>query len=344
MHIVVHAGPPKTGSSTLQLALRANREALAARGIAHILPADPPEWSLIALYGWPGMHQTPVLTERFPDAEAQRRWSAHAWTEFEAALDKTEASVVVISSEHFDAVRDKADLVARLRQRADRVTFVAYARDPVALYTSDTDQAIRVGHVFSRLKKPGDYPYSMRAIRSYAEFLPADDLVVRSFDPAVLVGGDLVADFFSLLAAFAGRPVPVESPVPRQNESLCGAATLWLLSTNALGPFRGEARKRRVALFQALRVDPDLQDLPKLKMTNPEIATTIQLNNRDTLDWLNAGPLAQAPLETAPADARSLPEAQLRERLRRWLLSYGRADHMRRVMQAVMRHGAQKSG
>ncbi len=214
--------------------------------------------------------------------------------------------MALISSEHFCFVRDKAELVSRLRQRADRLTFITYARDPAALYASGIDEMVRGGDVFSKLPKPADFRYPMQSIRAYAPLLPEGGLVVRSFRSGDLVDGDIVPDFFHVLSELAGRRVTAEVPVERENESLPAAVTLWLLSCNALGPFDDDALARRSDLIDALREDEALKDLPKLRMTDPEIAKAIRLNNAETLNWLNAGPLAHSPLETAPADAEAL--------------------------------------
>lgn len=341
MHIVVYAGPPKSASTTLQVALWHNRDVLRGAGIEYIGAAEPDgwiEWSLVSLYAAPAVLASSGL---FPTPEAQRAWSASAWSDFEAQLDRSSADVALISSEHFCFVRDKAELVSRLRQRADRLTFITYARDPAALYASGIDEMVRGGDVFSRLPKPADFRYPMQSIRAYAPLLPEGGLVVRSFRSGDLVDGDIVPDFFHVLSELAGRRVTAEVPVERENQSLPAAITLWLLSCNALGPFDDDALARRSDLIDALREDEALKDLPKLRMTDPEIAKAIRLNNAETLNWLNAGPLAHSPLETAPADAEALAAPQLRARLRRWLLSYGRGDHMKLVMKAVMRHSEQ---
>jgi hypothetical protein len=343
MHIVVYAGPPKSASTTLQVALWRNRESLARAAIDYVSTSEPDgwiEWGLVSLYAGPAELASSGL---FPTAEAQRSWSEKNWTDLEARLDQSTADVALISSEHFCFVRDRAALVARLRRRADRLSFVAYARDPVALYASGIDEMVRGGDVFAKLPKPADFHHPLESIRAYDPFLPDDGLVIRSFEPGSLKDGDIVADFFHVLSGIAGRRVTAEVAVKRENESLPGAVTLWLLSTNALGPFDEAALARRSALIEALRADELLKDLPKLRMTDPEIATAIRLSNRPLLDWLNSGPLARSPLETAPAGAMALPAAQLREKLWHWLLSYGRENHMRLVVRAAMRHGRTRS-
>lgn len=344
MHVVIHAGPPKTASSTLQWVLWRNRDALRAAGIEYLHTEHPDEWRLVALYRKAEWPIPEVLAARFSTQQEMRAWSAQGWADLEDRLERTRADTMLISSEHFGGVYDKPALVARLRQRADRLSVVAYVRDPVALYASIIDEYVRLGHEFAKLPKPGRFRYPMHGFRGYAPLLTDDALVLRSFRPDDLVGGDVVTDFFYLLSSFCGREIGAEFPRARLNQGMPGAASLWLMSANALGPFLGDAGTRRQALIKALRADPTLEDLPRLQMTDPEIATAIRVNNCEILDWLNAGPLAHAPLQSASADAALLPAEELEERLRRWLLSYGRDDHMRRVTEAVMRHESQRTG
>ncbi len=58
MHIVVYAGPPKSASTTLQVALWHNRDVLRGAGIEYIGAAEPDgwiEWSLVSLYAAPAV-------------------------------------------------------------------------------------------------------------------------------------------------------------------------------------------------------------------------------------------------------------------------------------------------
>lgn len=236
MKLIVHAGPPKTGSSSLQISMANDQEKLAESGIHYFKPEGkgPHEWALMYLYG--ASNADGVLPRHlkkfFSSAEQARAWSEANWKKFEAYSSDRSRTCVVISSEHFSSIQSRDAFVGRLRQSYDEVKFVYYARDPVASYVSVIDQSIRGGMQFNELRNLDKLGYHIKAAQKMSAVVGRENIIIRNFDRANLTGGDVKSDFYSLLSQEAGARVEPGESEMNLNESLSGAASAWLLLLN----------------------------------------------------------------------------------------------------------------
>lgn len=340
MHVIVHAGPPKTASTAIQTALRASAAALEHCGIALHWGGKPVEWALAARYAGLGrMAQVPRLMAVARDEAGLRAWSEREWQAMEARLARmgngAGPDVLVISSEHFATMPDRAAFLARLSDDGRRrVSVIGYARDPVSHFVSRVDQRIRLGLVLADLPRLAQVPSALAGLRGFASHLPAQDLVVRNFH--ALTGGDAAVDFFQTLGALTGRSLPAPPPVPRVNESLPAAASLWLMTANGLAvPPRDRDR-----LVAGLRADPALAALPRLRLDDGALANTLRHRAQPLLAWLRAGILPESAFQGAafrlPDPAPALEGEALALALRDWILAAGAAGGLEVVARAVL--------
>lgn len=333
MHLLLHIGPPKTATTSLQAALFRNRERLHRQGIGYYLAGKPNEWALPALYGNAKARLPLVLTERFADRAALIAWSAAEWERFEAWVDANRPEALILSSEHFAGVTDKAALIDRLGRRASRITLLAVARDPVAVFVSETDQAVRMGLGFADLVTPAAYRYRMDSVRAFEGLVDAGALRIVSFHAAA-GGGGVVAGICAEMERALGQSLDLDLALPAVNESLCAAATVWLMSVNAVGQMGQGARK---ALIAALREDSRLKALPKLKLAEGPIAAAIRSINARTIGWVNRQLPPGDALALAPEGFVPPGRAELHEAMRAWLLDQAEPVAMRAVMEAISR-------
>ncbi len=335
-HVLVHIGPHKTGTTSIQKAFLAQREALREAGVLYAAPRLMPERALAAAFSAESFFRHPHMRQHFAGTAEGRAWGERCWVEFEGEVATDRPQLAIISSEHIASVPEPARLIDRLRRSFSRITVVAYVRDPVDLYQSLLQQNIRGGKCLRALPTPMEYRYPYdRLLRRFADLVGAENLVVRNFARENLRGGDVVTDFCAVVSGFARMP-PV-APV-RVNESLPGAALTWLMLANeTIGLKMPLAARRRT--LAALQASPEVAALPRLRMTRPRLEQHIRSRTRKTCIWLNDGFLSgQAPLAILPEAEQVQADgdaAAVRAEMRDWLLDYLTPEAQRVIARAV---------
>ncbi|WP_417714541.1 hypothetical protein [Pseudophaeobacter arcticus] len=336
MHVVVHIGPYKTGSTSIQASLRANPEELWRQGCYYFDEPHMPEFALQTLALTGAEQMTPDLRHRFPSLAAAKAWSEGCWQRFEAEVQCRRPPLTLISSEHFSGLSDPRVLIQRLRRSFSRITVLAYLRDPADLYCSTLQQRIRGnGDRLSALPSPLSFFYPARKqLEPFLNLVGAENMRVRRFgSPAATAADtattpittgrhDVVQDFFATLSTL-GRPLSL--PSHHANETLPAAVIAWVLSLNETLDDQGPGAARHL-LLERLEITPEVQALPKLRFSDPSLPALIHANARPACAWLNQTFLqGQEPLPLAAAD---LPRpdrspqaiAEARAGLRDWLL------------------------
>lgn len=345
MHLIVHAGPPKTGTTALQSLLWHNQAALAAQGVRYFSPRiaerpdAPAEWALMMPYAWSGGPMPGPLCAHFPDHAAALGWSLACWDAFEQELAAEKAPLGVISSEHFANISDCAGFVARLRGQVARVTVVGYARDPVALYASTLAERIRGGTRLADLPPPERFGYrGVANLRRFAPLLGSDGLILRPWHPPGGAGPDVTADFTALLGGLAGRALHLPVAPVDTNPALPGAVTAWLMGVNEMTAAEPDAatlaaRARGLARLQGAAA---LADLPPLRLDEPEICAILRAGATETLAWLRDHHAIGADWARPGPPPPALPLPQQARRLRAWLLSYLTPRALRLITREVV--------
>lgn len=334
MRVLLHIGSPKAGSSSLQLALIRNEAALRAHGV---LPwrADaskgPPPLTLANRFKPDDRPLRPRERLHFANRGEARAWSEHNWMRLHADVVRERPELTVLSSEFLFDMGGVAPVLAALSETFEEIHILAYIRDPVDHYRSMLDQRIRDGDRFRDLPLPTGFgARSHTVLQRYQRRLGRDRVILRSFDRRAFVDGDLVADFAAQIGRVLGRPVPMPEAVQPANESLCAAATLWLMAANeafirfAEGDDSAQIQ-RRMALVERLQAAPALQALPKMAAPPQEIADWVRAHHNEAIRFFNdAQPDPAHHMPTAPEGLKIPDDETMRTALRRWLL--GQAD------------------
>lgn len=345
MHMIVHGGPPKTGSTALQLALFRNADSLKAAGIRHFVGKKPEEWALALPY-LPQGHMPRILKRDFTTLEDAQAWSAQNWDRLEQVARQEQPDTMLISSEHFANLAHPEAFIDRLRGISDRITYVAYARDPVSLYVSELDEFIRGGTTLDKLRLPHRYGYyPVRNLKRIEQILGAENIVIRNFDRANLLGGDIGRDFFDLLEQLTERPCGGDDFPAEVNASICGAGTAWLLMLNEALPVEGGGvaqfralSARRQALIQAIREDETLSSLPRLKLAGSELEHLVRQFAQPVVEWVNSIYMeGQIPLQTMSDPIEVPGPEQTRALMRDWIMAYLEPEAVQALARVVVK-------
>ena len=349
MHVIVHIGPFKTGSTSIQASMDQGSDALLEQG-CYYYPGEKPGrvQSLSTLYARGEKALTAGLSRAFPSIDDARAWSEQCWQNFEADIRARKPALTVISSEHLSNIRDIPVFIDRLRETFDRITVVGYLREPLDLYCSSLQQKIRAaGKTLSEINALKAYHYrARRHFRLFMEAVGPENMVVRKYSRTNLKDGDAVQDFLSVVSSF-GTPVSV--PTVRANESVPGAAVAWLLTLNETG-LKADTPQRR-AIIKRFEESEAVQALPKLKLTDPALIAIINRNTHKECAWLNKTFLnGQEPLKAGlPLDepeGLNIPESdeEVSALMRQWLLGYLTPEATQAVADAAMAHEKKTTG
>lgn len=213
MDIVLHIGMPKTGSTSIQNMLEANRDVFADHGVLY--PVSPGRRNaqlglparIHAMTGeYEGIRPRVAKAMRETigsDADAERFDCA-----FARELERSGARRCVISCEalwSFATVPHRVELLARYLQPFGRLRVIAYLRRQDRHVTSFHAHTKRFGEPQSldelarEYRLSGFYDYE-RHLGTWRAACGPDGAIVRPYERSALVGGDATTDFVETLA------------------------------------------------------------------------------------------------------------------------------------------------
>lgn len=345
MKIILHIGPPKTGTTALQGALIQNRKLLLESGALYFLDPTDQARALTTMYH-PKTDMIPALRRNFWSMKEAQNWSKRAWDRLDVEIGKFKPHTLILSSEHFaDQPLDFAALTNRLAQISDDVHVVGYLRDPASLYCSFIDQQIRGGVRLRQLRTPWDYEYPpVQRVKKWYDHYGADRTHIHSFDRARLHKGDIVADFMHLLNDGLGLTLPQIKFEGAQNASLSGAAAALLMTMNetfARNRKDGSDQalvKHRAGFVARLRKSQTLAALPRLALPDDSMKSMIRHNAREPLTWFNDTFFGGQPvMDTGAAPVAAAPKPpQQRAFMKDWILGYLDGEASRLAAQEVI--------
>lgn len=205
--LVIHAGLPKTGSTSIQRFLNVNAAALGDHGILFRPVADRKgrqDHNFLAVAFWPRVQR--IYADRYGnDLERLQRDSLAAWNGLLHKFRRSQHETLLLSGEFFtrSAVTPMADFAAEHLAEFE-ISVVFYLRRPSEHYVSWLQQHLKGANTMMPLGRQRSR--WTRLLRMWEQI---GDVRVREFDRAALVGGDVVADFASILdldAASFERP------------------------------------------------------------------------------------------------------------------------------------------
>jgi len=228
----IHIGTEKTGTTSIQAMLQANRANLLGQGVAYLKSPGLRSHRELAAYC--------MRADRFDDffkanfittAEERAAYRAKFLKRFLSELAHLPPAVhtVLASSEHFHSRLLHQDEMETLRQLfaplCERITVITYLRPQVDTAISDYSTALKCGHVaslhdFVHSRCVPDNPYYnyQEYLQKWAGVFGRENLRVRLFDRAEFVNGDLLQDFLAQLTP--GLAEFVNTGLAPQNRSL----------------------------------------------------------------------------------------------------------------------------
>lgn len=225
---ILHIGTEKTGSTSIQQFLSHGRRWLATHGFHHSKAAGSPNHVRLFSYAVDNPRLAFGASDRAEQGKLRRKLEIELAKECDAHPDAT----FLFSNEHCHSRLFEAGEVARLKTLLDplfdEVKVLVYLRRQdllaVSLYStllkagvsSDEVLVTRPIAALPQHAPEQDLYYDYQALLArWAAVFGDDALIVRRFEPASLVGGDIVADFCDAV----GLPAPSREPA-RANESL----------------------------------------------------------------------------------------------------------------------------
>lgn len=242
---LIHAGMPKTGTTSLQTFFAVNRKAMLARGALY--PAALGWRNHVRLAA--ALHPTPTPQLKLAIAETGASDAADLRARLEGGLEEEVAAAcaeadaagrkrpdtLVLSSEFFWSMPEGGALLQALADwvaaRADRAEVLIYLRRQDAFAVSMASTRARDGEPGEGFAAPifpetprRAYRYP-RCLGGFRDAFGRDAMTLRLFAPADLVGGDVIPDALATwdLGPEAGLIRP-----PRRNPSLQPAMQAWL--------------------------------------------------------------------------------------------------------------------
>lgn len=291
MKAIVHIGMPKTGSTSIQSWLVANRAALAGRDIAYEhgnLPCEPEnrrQGVLICQHAAVGKligNKSLRVLHKIFSLEDQRRFAERFEKHFARRVAGRRENTVVISSEYLGAATGTVDVATALddwlRRYFAEVRYLVYFRRQEDWFASSYSQRLKRGTVKTLaevVEQEGERDW-FRVTEIWRKAVGQERLSVRILEKDSLHRGDLIADF----AHQIGTDAEGLAPAPRMNEAFSAPAAEIMRALNEKMPqfIRNEKqvnlRKRK--LRETLMAHSP--DGPKPALTATQIALVRDLN------------------------------------------------------------------
>ena len=266
MKIFLHIGIEKTGSTTIQRFLTANRTALLNRRIASSQALGVGNNVMLAAYAMNHDRSNSVhIAKRATDENNRLEFERVIAQGFLREIDRLSPDIksIVLSNEHCHSNLVDIDEVQKLRQLlrqvSDDITIVVYLRRQIDVCISHYSTLLKLG--YTRDLDTYVAQTSLRHFYNYLEFVNMwanvfgrDRLKVRIFDKHKLIGGDLIVDFCDAveIKSLKGLTIP-----NRMNESLIPTAQRILLALNrfqAEHPFKISARILKLIRSRIIKV------------------------------------------------------------------------------------------
>ncbi len=285
-----HIGFPKTGTSYLQSNLENNRKNMKAAGILYPQNLPVQRDLILSFLERPEEHSRSRAGPGRGTREAVRAAARKARESIERELEASCYDKLVLSFEDYAGVFESASLnIERIQDFlfgvAEEVFIICYVREHRAHTISYAQQRIKMGNLVID-DVLDHFPVLFRpALERYMSLFGRDAMIVRAYDSAGMVGGDLVADF---RAACGLEDVPF---------SLCGAEGGINRSISLEAAGIGSAANARRPNFQDGRhtrpnperatLHPLLESIPGAPFSlSGDVLASVREKARDDAAWL----------------------------------------------------------
>ncbi|WP_134726307.1 hypothetical protein [Paracoccus luteus] len=249
MDLILHIGTEKTGTTSIQQALAASRDALAERGILYpALLGTENHMEIAAAAMGPRANDSIQIQELARTGLDLPAYVDAVRARLAAEIEATGANTLLISNEHCHGRLDTPESVQRLAQLLGapfrRVRVIVYLRRQDQMAVSLHSTRLKGGGTGAMLPQWGIVPqyYDPHGLMArYADVFGQAAITPRLYERNRLAGGDVVRDFFQ--TAELGIDPPA---MTKANPSLSRAQARFLSLFNA-----------RVPLIVDRKVNPD---------------------------------------------------------------------------------------
>ncbi len=253
MRIILHIGMHKTGSSSLQGALKGYDDGTTVyatlRAVNHSIPffsAFSSDYLTYRVFKRQGLSPAEIEALRVRDR-----------SDIETMLTTTKRERVIFSGEDISLLSDadKQAMLSALQQYAEGILVVGYFRDPIGFARSALQQDLQGGLSGPKLVQRPKY---RRRFETFMRVLGPDHVVLRPFRRDALAGGDVVDDFVATCDLDPARVAQ-----QRQNEGLSLQAQQCIFALNRSNPLTSgdaetfRARQRFVRVVDSLFDGPE---------------------------------------------------------------------------------------
>lgn len=273
--VILHIGGEKTGSTTLQRTLAANRKILEAEGVLYSRVAGPENHVLLPLHATAGQGTADLRAMvRLAEDAAFADFLEAFPGQLREEADTSQAHTIIYSAEHLSSrIRDAEGmqrLWALLGPIADEIRVVYYARPQEELVVSGWSTMLKSGSTMPfdlrHLLAHGTPLDHAAVVERWSSFFTDPYWILRPYQAGAMVGGDIVEDF---LAATGLPASALPQRFPRQNRSLDASTAEFLRLYNAASsadlPGRAQtpARGQLISLLEAMSDGPPLRLSPE---------------------------------------------------------------------------------
>ena len=181
--VLIHIGPPKSGTSAIQYSLQKNRQKLAANGIYY--PKHLTDVNGISSGNLSSIYDVSIKSRSINTAKVSTLLAKCA---------ELNMHTLVLSSEFF--FERITEIVAVLPQ----AKFIAYIRNPLDSFESLYNQSVKRHHKVQPIKMSAKLPmlYLTRLYTLIDEF-GANKFILRSYSKSAFFKGSIINDFYSIL-------------------------------------------------------------------------------------------------------------------------------------------------
>jgi len=286
--LVLHAGLPKTGTTTIQNAFwRARETLLRSQGLCYpSIEANHTNAVCTLFLDDPSVHITNRIAALrgeldLPALQARYRNSLEADlcgdSNWQRAIISAEG-ISNLSAQEIAKFRDWA------RTFADKIEVLFWVREPVSYMTSVVQQLLKGGQTLQELQNDPLLPNFKGKISNAISVFGRDAVRVESFEAAIAHPDGLVAAFARHVGLSPQAAAMVQSHASHDNESLSMQAALLLDALNRARPLFGEGTQprtgRETAYLEAIRGD-------RFRLPHAFRKRVYDLTREDVA-WLNA--------------------------------------------------------
>lgn len=271
--VYLHAGSPKTGTSSLQSFLAINSKKLSANNFHYpsLMPLD----AAIAgdVSSGNGEHLARSMLSKGNPERIEGEYSDIAWGKLKSIFEQSASNNIIISSEYFFVASD--DGLAKLKKLAESFCYICkpliWIRPQWELFYSAYAQLIKTNKTDLTLLEYLEEFLSRKDLVKYHETLGRfsdifgfPNIVVRRYQKGKMLNDDICADFSAAigLTNFSNFDVPKKAinPTPTYTELELLLGVSRAVRSPEFGAFYSDALRsvRDVKPFEPYRLDPGI--------------------------------------------------------------------------------------